>query len=260
MKPVISIITPLYNCEKFISSTIQSVLSQTYQNWELLVVDDFSHDNSFAIAHEFAQNDSRIKLIKLSCNSGAAVARNAAIEASCGRYIAFLDSDDKWLPHKLDTQLSFMKHRKIAFSFSAYNKLNDSGRVVGTVGVPERVCYTDLLKVCSIGCLTSMYDTKMLGKVYMPLIRKRQDLGLWLRLLKMEPYAYGINKVLAQYQLRSDSISANKCSASRFTWHLYRHVEKLSFPVALYYFSYYAVNGLLRTKFPFFARIIGILK
>lgn len=256
---LVSVITPLYNCADFLDKTVQSVLSQSFQDWEMIMVDDCSKDDSLAIAMGYAEQDKRIKVIKLDKNSGAAVARNTAIEAAQGRFIAFLDSDDQWLPRKLEVQLGFMQANNIAFSYSAYNKLNEQGETVGTVGVPEKVSYSDLLKVCSIGCLTAMYDTKPLGKVYMPLIRKRQDLGLWLRILKQIPYAYGIQDVLANYQLRSDSISANKVSAAKFTWRLYREVEGLGLFVASYYFVHYALNGILRTKFPKLAKFLGVL-
>jgi len=226
MQVVTSIITPSHNSTQFISATIQSVLNQSTSDWELIIVDDCSSDNSVEVVQSFVERDSRIKLIQLSENSGAAVARNRAIEAAQGRYIAFLDSDDLWLPDKLETQIQFMEDNDVAFSYAAYEKINEQGKAVGKVGVPERITYNDLLKVCSIGCLTAVYDTQKLGKIYMPLIRKRQDLGLWLRILKQIPYAYGVQEVLGQYQLRSDSISANKLSAAQFTWKLYREVEK----------------------------------
>lgn len=255
----VSIITPSYNSAKYLSGTIDSVLMQSHQCWEMLVVDDCSPDNANLIVESYASMDSRIRLIKLNKNSGAAVARNIAIEQARGRYIAFLDSDDIWLPEKLEKQLRFMRENNIAFSYTAYEKLNEQGRRGSVVSVPSRVSYRDLLKVCSIGCLTAIYDTEKLGKVYMPLIRKRQDLGLWLKLLKKTPYAYGIPEVLAQYQLRSDSISANKIDAARYTWQLYREVEMLNVLQASYYFSHYALNGVLRTSFPSLAKALGKL-
>ncbi len=257
--PVISVITPSYNSEKTLSHTLNSVLAQTFPEWELLVADDCSPDNANAVIEAYAARDSRIRSIKLDENGGAAVARNTAIEQARGRYIAFLDSDDRWLPTKLEKQLRFMQENDVAFSYTAYEKMDEQGNLAGVVGVPERVNYKDLLKVCSIGCLTAMYDTEILGKVYMPLIRKRQDLGLWLRILKQIPYAYGMNEVLAQYQLRSDSISANKYNAAFYTWRLYREIEKLNLCRAGYFFSHYAVNGVLRTKFPSLAKALGRL-
>lgn len=248
--PLVSIITPSYNAEKYLSKTIDSVLQQTFQDWEMIIVDDQSPDNANRLIEQYCARDDRIKLIKLKKNSGAAVARNAAIEAAEGRYIAFLDSDDQWLPSKLRAQIHFMQEGSIALSYTAYEKLNEKGEIIGRVGVPEKVSYSDMLKTNYVGCLTAIYDTGQLGKVYMPLIRKRQDLGLWLKILKRTPYAYGLNEVLAQYQLRDDSVSANKKVAAQYTWRLYREVEQLSLVKTVYYFSHYAFNGILRSKFP----------
>lgn len=256
VKEVVSIITPMYNSEKYISRAISSVLSQTYPFWEMIIIDDCSSDNSVGIVKEFAARDSRIKLICFDKNSGAAVARNAGTEKASGRYIAFLDSDDLWFENKLDSQLEFMAKNSFAFVFSSYEKIDEENKVVAVSTVSSKVCYSDLLKLTNIGCLTVVYDSDVLGKQYMPLVRKRQDLGLWLKLLKLVPYGYGMGQVLAQYQLRSDSISANKMNAARYTWKLYRDVEELSFFWALYYFSHYAINGLLRTKFPKVAKLL----
>lgn len=256
----VSIVTPLYNSVDFISDTIASVVSQTFNDWEMIIVDDCSTDNSVEVIHSFVELDSRIKLIQLSKNSGAAVARNKAIEIAQGLYIAFLDSDDLWLPDKLEKQLAFMQANNYPFTYAAYDKIDENGQVLGHVGVPNRVSYSDLLKTCSIGCLTAMYDTQYFGKVYMPNIRKRQDFGLWLELLKRTKYAYGLNETLAQYRVRSDSISANKLSAAQYTWRLYRDVEKLNLLKSSYYFSHYAVRGLLRTKAPALARKLGVLQ
>ena len=257
---MVSIITPVYNCSHLIESTIESVIRQSFTDWEMILVDDCSSDNSVAVVQSFVEQDLRIKLIRLTENSGAAVARNTAIDAAKGRYISFLDSDDLWLPNKLEKQLDFMQENNYPFTFSAYDKIDKSGVRFGHVGVPNIVSYSDLLKMCSIGCLTAMYDTEYFGKVTMPLIRKRQDLGLWLKLLKQTDFAYGLNETLAQYRVRSDSISANKFNAAKFTWRLYREVERLSLIKASYYFTHYAVRGLLRTKALGLARFLGVLK
>jgi hypothetical protein len=258
--PIASIITPSYNSSQFISESIRSVLSQTFSDWEMIIVDDCSTDHSVEVIQSFVEQDSRIKLIELSENSGAAVARNRAIEAAQGRYIAFLDSDDLWLADKLEKQLAFMHANNYPFTYAAYDKIDEKGQVFGHIGVPDKVAYSDLLKTCSIGCLTAVYDTACFGKVAMPLIRKRQDLGLWLKLLKKTDYAYGLNETLAQYRVRTDSISANKADVAKFTWRLYREAEGLSLIKASYYFSHYAVRGLLRTKAPGLARLLGVLK
>ncbi|RXJ95888.1 glycosyl transferase [Arcobacter sp. AHV-9/2010] len=256
---LVSIITPSYNSSKFISKTIESVLSQTYKNWEMIIVDDVSSDNSNEIIESYIQKDSRIKLIKLEQNGGAAIARNRAIEEAKGRYIAFLDADDIWKDKKLEKQIEFMQRNDYAFTYTAYEKVDEHGKVFGKIGVPSKVSYNQLLKTCVIGCLTAVYDTEKLGKVYMPLIQKRQDFGLWLKILKKIDFAYGINESFAFYTVRDDSISANKKSAAQFTWKLYRDVEKLNLIKASYYFSHYAIRGVLRTKFPKIARFIGVL-
>lgn len=260
MKELVSIITPSYNSEKFISKTINSVLLQTYTNWELIIVDDVSPDNANNIIEEYVKKDNRIKLIKLENNSGAALARNKAIEEAKGRFIAFLDADDCWKKDKLEKQINFMIKNDYAFTYTAYEKVDENGIFLGNMGVPQKVSYSSLLKTCVIGCLTSVYDTQKLGKVYMPLIRKRQDFGLWLKILKKVDFAYGIKENLAVYTVRTDSISANKRSAAQFTWKLYREVEKLNIFKASYYFCNYAVRGVLRTKFPKIARILGVLE
>lgn len=258
--PLVSVITPSYNSSQLIAETLKSVMSQTVSDWEMIIIDDCSTDNSIEVIQSFVDRDSRIKLIRLSVNSGAAVARNKGIEIAQGRYIAFLDSDDSWLPNKLEKQIAFMQDNSYSFTFAAYDKVNEFGELLGHVGVPEKVAYRDLLKTCSIGCLTAIYDTASFGKVYMPLIRKRQDFGLWLKILKKTDYAYGLNKTLGVYKVRPDSISANKISAAKYTWRLYRNVEKLNLIEASYYFSHYAVRGLLRTKLPRLARVLGVLK
>jgi len=246
--PEVSIVMPIYNSESYIRESIASVLHQTFKNFELICVDDCSHDDTINIVREFCANDDRVVLLQLCSNSGAAVARNLGIKESKGRYIAFLDSDDLWNPNKLEHQLRFMKENSIAFACSAYIRVSENGTEIDVVTPPEIVTYYNLLKVCTVGCLTAIYDTRKIGKVYMPLIRKRQDLGLWLRLLSIVPFCYGIQEPLAAYRIRPDSISANKINAAKYTWRLYREVERLPFLRSAYYFCHYAKNGLLRNR------------
>lgn len=242
---MISIITPSYNSEKFISQTIESVICQTYQDWEMIIVDDVSTDNSIVVINKYITLDSRIKLIQLNKNAGAAVARNTAIEMALGRYIAFLDSDDLWLPEKLEKHILFMQQTNYPFTFSSYKKISENGEdYLGTISAPEKINYQELLKTNVIGCLTAIYDTKYFGKVSMPLIRKRQDYGLWLILLKRTDYAYAINEALATYRVRADSISSNKLNTISSIWCLYRDVEHLSILQTTYYFLHYSLNGI----------------
>lgn len=256
----VTIITPLYNCSDFLDDTLNSVLAQTYQNWEVIMVDDCSSDNSVLIAQEFVEEDHRIKLIQLEKNSGAAVARNKAIEAATGRFIAFLDSDDLWMPNKLEKQVQFMLDQNIAFSFSAYEKIDEKGVPFDIVSFPEEINYKQLLKTNVIGCLTAMYDVEQLGKVYMPVNTKREDFATWLAILKRVDYAYGMPDVLAQYRVYASQSSAKKTKMAKENWRLYRDIEKLGLLKSAYYFLHYAVRGVLRTKFPRLARLLGVLQ
>lgn len=259
MKELVSIITPSYNSEKFIRKTIDSVLSQTYKNWEMIIVDDVSPDNANDIIEEYIKKDSRIKLIRLEKNSGAAIARNKAIEESKGRYIAFLDADDCWKKDKLEKQINFMLKNDYAFTYTAYEKVDENGNFLGNMGVPKKVSYSDLLKTCVIGCLTAIYDTQKLGKIYMPTNTKREDFATWLSILKKNDFAYGIKEDLAQYRVYETQSSSKKAKMAKENWKLYREIEKLNIFKASYYFSQYAVRGVLRTKFPKIARLIKVL-
>ena len=249
MKDLVSIITPSYNSLDFVSMTIDSVLNQTYQNWEMIIVDDVSSDNSCETIEAYSKKDSRIKLIRLEINSGPAIARNRALKEAKGRYMAFLDSDDLWHPDKLSKQISFMKEKGIALSYTGYYRIEEeSEETIDQIPVPNKVDYSELLKQNIIGCLTAMYDTQKLGKVYMPTILKRQDFALWLNILKKIPYAYGIDEPLAYYRVRKTSVSSNKLIASKYNWKLYREIEKLPLYKAIYYFGWYTYKSFLKYK------------
>lgn len=226
---LVSIITPLYNAEKFVSETIESVLNQTYENWEMIIVDDCSRDSGPEIVREYQKKDKRIKLIQLEKNSGSAFARNKAIEESKGRYIAFLDSDDLWHPEKLEKQISFMKRNDYAFTFTKYQLMTEEGKLLNRfIEVPKKLNYRQALLLNQVGCSTAMYDIAKLGKVYLPIIKKAEDYGLWLKILKMGYYGYGLNETLVYYRIRKNSLSANKLSLVKYHWKLYRDIEKLS--------------------------------
>ena len=249
MDDLVSIITPVYNAEKFIQDTIHSVQNQSYQHWEHLLVDDCSSDNSQIIIEELARKDSRIKYFKLDKNWGPAVARNKAIELAQGRYLAFLDADDLWFEFHLKASLDFMKINSHAFVFASYKRSNENLEFVySDFVVPEKVSYTDILKSNSIGCLTVVVDTQILGKKYMPLIRKRQDMGLWLKYLKEAQYAYGIRKPHAIYRIRENSLSRDKKSLIKYQWEFYRKVENLSFLYSLYFLLFWMYFGYKKYK------------
>lgn len=245
MNPKVSIITPSFNSQNFIEATIKSVLSQTNSQWELIIVDDASEDEGAMIANSLAKQDERIRVVELTKNSGPAVARNKAIELARGRYIAFLDADDLWKPEKLEMQLAYMQKQDAAFSYTGYHIINEEGSQTGEKRVPKRVTYYSLLKTCPVGCLTVMYDTHRLGKLYMPSILKRQDYGLWLKILKQTGHGYGLQKPLADYRVRSRSVSSNKLKAAAYQWKIYRDLEQLPLHRAVWYFSHYAVHGVL---------------
>ena len=246
MSELVSIITPMFNSQRFIESTIKSVQAQTYQNWEMIIIDDASTDGSTDIAKSFSTKDERIKLNKLDSNNGSAVARNEGIKVCSGRYITFLDSDDMWHEQKLNKQLNFMKENHYAFTYTGFEKINEVGQVIGTVfPYKDEVCYYDLLKSNHIGCLTVMIDLKILGhKMYMPDIRKRQDHGFWLNVLKVIDKAYCLHEILCQYRIRKGSISINKIDNIWYQWKLYRKIEKLNIIKSLYYMAFYTYYGI----------------
>lgn len=248
MNNLVSIITPSYKSEKFIAQTLESVLSQTYQNWEMIIVDDVSPDNSNEIIEDYCKKDNRIKLIKLEKNSGPAVSRNRAIEEAKGRYIAFLDADDLWYPEKLEKQIKFLDENNLAFTYSSYNLIDEEGNKLGVFITQESINYNGMLKTCSVGCLTAIYDTKKLGKIFMPNILKRQDYGLWLKILKEIGNTKGSIEPLATYRVLKNSVSSNKLKAAQYQWKIYREVERLNIFQSIYYFVQYAYFGVIKYK------------
>ncbi|MEL6918268.1 MAG: glycosyltransferase family 2 protein [Bacteroidota bacterium] len=244
--PLVSIITPAYNSEKFIAETIDSVREQTYQNWEMLIVDDCSTDNTVAHIEKIAKVDSRVKLSINPVNSGAAVTRNKGLEMAKGRFIAFLDSDDKWYKNKLALQVEFMLSRNIPISFTSYGIINENGETLNkTVKSVASINYWEHFKNTIIGMSTSMIDTDVVGRDFTFVnMRTRQDCYLWITLLKRGHIAYGMENVLSDYRVREGSISSNKIKGAQKVWHLYYGMEKLGFIKSLYYFSFYVYNAI----------------
>lgn len=222
--PLISTVMPTYNSKMYVSQAIESVISQSFIDWELIIVDDGSTDSTLEFLEMRYSNEKRIKLIPLSENSGAAVARNVAIEIANGRFIAFLDSDDLWSPNKLSIQLNTFKDTNAYLVFSKYHVIRgEEPRILRTIPAPSRIVYNDLLFGDPIGCLTAIYDTEKTGKVYMPEIKMRQDWGLWMRILRFgNSYGYGIQKPLATLRLHSRSLTANKLEAMYYNYILLR--------------------------------------
>ena len=246
-KGLVSIITPTYNCGDYIADTIRSVLAQTYKDWEMIIVDDCSSDNTKEVVNGF--NDSRIKYHRLANNSGAAVARTEAMRLADGEYMAFLDSDDLWMPDKLERQLRFMTERGYAFSCTAYEQIDENGkplnRVIKTI---KKTSYNRLLLDCPVGNSTVMYNVGKMGKFEVPNIRKRNDDALWLRMLKKEQYIWGMPDVLMKYRIRPGSISVNKFNLIKYHWNLYRNVEHLSVPRSAFHIGFWCFLKMSRLK------------
>lgn len=232
---MVSIVTPVYNSEKYINDCIASVQTQTFEYWEHILIDDCSSDGSEALIKSFQEKDPRIKYHRLAKNSGAGIARNKAIELAQGDYIAFLDSDDQWYAEKLEKQLNFMQENNYHFTFTDYDMVYESGQKMSkTIKCKPKVTYKNALYKNPIGCLTVIYDVNFFGKQYMPSIRKRQDYALWLNLLK-KTNGYGINECLASYRMGNASISSNKLGLLKYEWKIYREVEGLSWFKSAFY-------------------------
>ena len=245
MSSLVSIITPSYNSSKFIKDCVASVFSQTYKNWEMIIVDDCSKDNSKEIILELSAKDKRIKPIFLKKNVGAAEARNTAIRQSIGKYVAFLDSDDLWNPKKLEKQLSFMNENEITFSYTTYQFISENGEDLSNIiSAPEKMTYHSYLKNTIIGCLTVIIDREKSGEFEMPNIRSSHDMALWLLIMKRGFSAYGLDENLAKYRVVSSSNTSNKLKAAKEVWYVYRIVEKLSVFYALICFVGYALNAI----------------
>ncbi|ANB98333.1 glycosyltransferase family 2 protein [Vibrio parahaemolyticus] len=243
---LVSIIMPSYNSEGTILESIQSVLSQTYKNWELIIVDDRSTDNTWQVIQTYADKYDNIRIYQNKENLGAGASRNFAIKKARGRFIAFLDSDDLWTEDKLAEQIPFMLENNYPLTYTHYSRFN-SEEELSVVTAPEYTTYKKLMYSNVIGCLTAVYDTQALGKRYMPLIRKRQDMGLWLDILKDTPKAYCLPKPLAKYRMDS-GMTANKFSVLSYQWKFYRDVVGLSLPRSLFTFSVYAVKGTMKHR------------
>jgi len=242
---MVSIITPCYNGSRFIGQTINSVFQQTYQDWQLIIIDDCSTDDSLEVIYSYSVNNPKVKVISLKKNVGAAMARNIALKAAQGRYISFLDGDDIWVPEKLERQVNFMFSNNYAFTFSAYRLMEENGKLENRIiKVPPVLSYTDYLKNTIIGCLTVIIDKEQVGEFEMPNLRSSHDMALWLQILKKGYKAYGLNEVLAYYRLVGNSNTVKKRKAARDVWRVYRKIERLSIAYSVYCFLFYAFNAV----------------
>lgn len=235
---LVSIITPSYNCADFIGETIESILAQTYKNWELLITDDCSTDASRDVIQKFCERDSRIKLFTLEKNSGAGVARNNSIKEAKGRFIAFCDSDDRWYPDKLEKQLAFMVSTECAMSYTSYMTCNEGGENTGIVVCRRKETINSIKRDDKIGCLTVIYDIEKTGKIYMPEIRKRQDWAFKIKVLSVCKSAYGMKEPLALYRIRDNSLSNKKLSLIKYNIAVYHTVLGWNMLRSYLYFSF----------------------
>ena len=247
-KEKVSIIVPMYNAEKFIRKTIESVLSQTYENWEMLIMNDVSTDNSLAVVNEYAKKDDRIMVVNTEKNMGVVKGRNHLIDLANGKYIAFLDADDYWHSQKLEKQIQFMKEKNAGISCTEYTRVKENGEKINEVVIKSEISYTDMLKNNYLGCLTVMYDVEKVGKRYFKELEKNEDYVLWLEIVKDVKTIFGLKENLAYYRVLDNSRSSNKVKTAKVRWEIYRKVEKLSLLKSIYYFLHYAVRAVLKSK------------
>ena len=245
-KEKVSIIVPMYNAEKFIGKTIESVLAQTYQNWEMLIMNDVSTDNSLAIVSLYAKKDERIKIVNTEKNVGVVKGRNFLIDLASGKYIAFLDADDYWHNEKLEKQIKFMKEKNASISCTEYTRVKENEEKINDVIIKEEISYNDMLKNNYLGCLTVIYDANKIGKRYFKELEKNEDYVLWLEIVKDVNTIYGLKENLAYYRVLDNSRSSNKVKTAKVRWEIYRKIEKLSLLKSLYYFLHYAIRAVLK--------------
>lgn len=246
---LVSVITPTFNCAKYIVDTIESIQKQSYKNWEMIIVDDCSTDNTREVVQKRIDSDPRIHYFCLEHNSGPAAARTKAMQIAQGEYIAFCDSDDLWMPDKLRKQTQFMEKTGCAFTCTSYEQIDEEGNATGkTIYSIPKCDYRRLLLDCPVGNSTVMYSVKIMGKFEVPNIKKRNDDALWLQMLKKEQYIYGMKEILMKYRIRNNSVSSNKFKVIKYHWILYRNIEHLSVAQSIFHIGYWCVIKVLKIK------------
>jgi len=252
--PLVSIVMPNYNCADYMAETLDSVLAQSYKNWELYIMDDCSTDNILEVMQPYLDKYPNIHFQVLEKNGGPAIARTEGIKLAEGKYIAFLDSDDLWVNTKLEKQVNYMENKKIDFSCTAYSLIDENSNVLNKdFRPPIKADYRKVLLFGDpIGNLTVIYNQETLGKYEVPLIGNREDFALWLKILKDVRYCYGIQEPLGKYRVRKNSASSNNLVNAKYHWKLYRQFEKISFfKSSFYIFSwiFYKFCKRIRLKF-----------
>ncbi len=246
-EPLVSIITPAYNAERFIEKTIKSVLAQSYQNWEhLIVIDVNSKDTTFEIVKKYSVQDPRVKLLTSPQAKGAAANRNIALEKSAGDYTAFIDADDLWTPDKLEKQITFMEANNFDFTFTSYQRIDEMHTKLGRIQkVPAQTTYSDLLINNSIACLTAVFRKKPFADIRFQEFGW-EDMSFWLQILKRIPAAHSVNEPLAYYRIVRGSRSNNKFFAAKLRWNTYRLVEGFSLLKSVCLFTVYVFTSIAK--------------
>ncbi|HTH79833.1 MAG TPA: glycosyltransferase family 2 protein [Ramlibacter sp.] len=245
---LVSIIVPAYRAASYIGRTIESVIAQTCGDWEMLVADDCSPDNTREVIAEWAARDPRVKLIAREKNGGPAATRNSALDRAQGRWIAFLDSDDMWLPAKLERSLAHAQANHAALVFTAYRRISqDDSRIGELIHVPRTLTYRQLLGNTAIATSTVLIDRSIAGDVHMERVFY-DDFVCWLSILKRGHVAYGLDEDLMRYRVLAQSVSRNKGRSAREVWKTYRNVEQLGPVAASWYFGRYALNALRKYR------------
>lgn len=251
-KGLVSIITPMYKGERFVGDTIRSVIAQSYEKWEMIIVDDCSPDDGAGIrvVESFQKDEPRITLIKQKVNKGSAGARNTGIKQANGQYLCLLDSDDYWDSNFLESQLKLMAEKDAAFVYASYRRVHETTKeeVLRPIIVHEKINYHKYLQTYEVGCLTVVYDVSKIGKQYLNEDMKsvRDDTSLWLSILKKVDYFYGNRKILASYRQVGGSATNSKSGLIKPHWYMLRKIEKLSLVRSIYYFSYWAITGFYK--------------
>jgi len=249
-KGLVSIITPMYNAQRFIGQTIESVLSQTYQYWEMIIIDDGSQDESPEIVMEYMTKDKRIQFTTQS-NGGSASARNNGIRRANGQYISLLDADDTWNSDFLQKQLQLMEEKNAQLVYSSHTRIDENSiECLKPFIVPEQLTYNDLLKTCSISCLTGLYNIEKFGKVYLREDMKslRDDYVYWLEIIKNVKVAYGNKEILANYRILGSSASRKKKKVIGPHFKVLYNIEKQGIFKSAYYLMYWAVVSYFKYR------------
>lgn len=250
MSPLVSIIMPCYNAERYIAQSIESVLAQTYTNWELLITDDCSTDNSVKIAQKYSLQDDRIKLLVSDEHHGIAGTRNLSLDRAQGRFIAFLDDDDLWMSDKLEKQITYMLDNEIGFSYTSYELIDKNGISMNKIIMANDVIdYKKYLRNTIIGCGTVTLDREIVGDFRMPNNGTSDDMALWAQLMRKGFKAYPLNEELQKHRITGESASSKHLKASHDVWLVYRECENLNLIQSSYNFVCYAFNAVKKRIF-----------